>query len=406
MVIPIRRTNNSTHPLNSEVRMGTTIQAALADVFPFLGNPHAEAAPDVGEHTYIPPAKLIEILEPVASMVGSSRISPDEAFHAIAGDLDDPVAREVCLSIARDIRRGIALSDAMSRFPRTFTSEVTAIVAVGAEGGMIAESLNEVATHLADDTKLWASVAKAARYPIFVLISFVGTLLATLTLVIPKEEGTFTDLMDKAPELMPAPTKILLWMSQAYRAHWISLSLIMIGAVVALMRYLKSYQGKQVLHRLLLVLPLTKHVTVGVIRARFLRHAARLIRSKKSSADAFALAARSITIDELAERYQELGPLIQEGLGVTEVLRESELFPRRILTYAQAGEQSGSLSEMLEKAARHETDEADKMLSKLLDVLPHYLLVAVAALVISLVYAQYAGIFAVNRYYQTIALHS
>lgn len=387
--------------------MGTTIPTALAGAFPFLDARRTEEAADVGEHTYIPPAKLVEVLEPVASMVASSRISPDEAFDSIAESvaLDNPEASALCAALAQDVREGFTLADAMARFPRTFSPEVVAMVAVGAEAGMMAEALSEVSAHLAEDTELWESVAKAARYPIFVLIVFVGTLLATLTVIVPKEEATFNDLMEKAPDLMPIGTKVLLWMSQGYRAHWAIASAVFVMIVVALTRYIRSYEGRQMLNRLLLTLPTTKHVTLSVVRARFLRHAGRLIRSKKPSAEAFSLAARSIPIEELVEPYQEIGKRVQEGFSVTEVLRDSELFPGRVITYTKAGEQSGYMAEMLDKAARHETRDANRALAKLLAALPNYMLLVVSIFVVALVYAQYAGIFAVNRYYQALAMH-
>ncbi|MGI8547397.1 MAG: type II secretion system F family protein [Gemmatimonadaceae bacterium] len=385
--------------------MGSSIQTAFAGAFPFVGAHDSDGPVDIGEHTYISPAKLVELLEPAASMVASSRISPDEAFHSVAQSLENPVEREVCLAIAQDIREGFTLPGAMARFPRTFSSEIIAMVSVGAEAGMMAEALNEIAAHLTEDTKLWESVAKAARYPIFVIIAFALTLLATITAVIPKEEATFADLMEKAPELMPMGTRVLLWMSQTYRAHWIIISAVFGVGMFSLIRYMKSYEGKQMLNKLLLTLPVTKSVTLSVIRARFLRHAGRLIRSKKSSAEAFSLAARSVPIQELAERYEEIGPRIQEGAGVTEALRDSDLFPGRVTTYAQAGERSGFLPDLLEKAALHETREANKALEKLLAALPNYMLLLVSVFVVALVYAQYAGIFAVNRYYQTLAMH-
>jgi general secretion pathway protein F len=382
-----------------------SLQSAIIGVFPFGESRNQDEQVEVGEFTYIPPSRLVEILEPAASMVGSSRISPDEAFDSVAASLEDPISREVCFTLARDIRDGVALADAMGRFPRTFSPEVTAMIAVGAEGGAMAEALNEVAAHLTEDTELWESVAKAARYPMFVLVAFFATLLATITAVIPKEEATFSDLMEKAPDLMPVGTRVLLWMSQEYRAHWIIVSAAFAVLTIGLIRYIKSYEGKQMLNKMLLTIPVTKRVTLSVIRARFLRHAGRLMRSKKPSSEAFLLAARSVPIEELAERYQEIGPRIQEGFSVTEVLRDSELFPGRVITYAGAGERSGFMADMLEKAARHETRQADKALAKLLAALPNYMLLFVSIFVVALVYAQYAGIFAVNRYYQTLAMH-
>jgi len=135
--------------------------------------------------------------------------------------------------------------------------------------------MERMATHYEKEFKVNNKVKSAMVYP--AVLSVVATLVVVflLTFVMP----TFLSMFEGSGVPLPAPTRLLLAISNSFRNFWYVYALVILGAVYLFKRYTSTTEGRRVVDRYKLRLPLYKGLTRKVISARFCRTLSTLLAS-------------------------------------------------------------------------------------------------------------------------------
>ncbi len=111
--------------------------------------------------------------------------------------------------VADDIEGGSTLSEALSRYPRTFDRLFVSMVAAGETGGVLDLILARVADFMEKTQKLKSRVKSALVYPLVVLTAAFCILLLLMKYVIPQFKTVLSEMTDKQ---LPKITQIVMGM--------------------------------------------------------------------------------------------------------------------------------------------------------------------------------------------------
>src|SRR3954452_19675682 len=175
----------------------------------------------------------------------------------------------------KDVEAGAELADEMRKHPKTFDPLFTNMIAAGEAGGILDTILKRLATYIEKSVKLAGQVKSAMIYPIAVIVIAGGVVGVILWKVIP----TFANLFAGLGAELPLPTRPGIAMSNGLVSYFP----IIFGALGAVAygfnRYYATDNGRHVIDRIVLKMPVLGDIMRKISVARFCRTLASLISS-------------------------------------------------------------------------------------------------------------------------------
>ena len=349
-----------------------------------------------------PRAREVAVAVRVVATLVEARIPLVEALEAGARQSAGRLRRALT-SVAGRVRRGAALSaafraaDAAERRP-VFGPLFVTVARVGEAGGALGPALSRLATELERRDALARRVRMAAAYPAVVLLIAAGATAFLLAFVVPTFEALFAEF-DAA---LPAPTRAVLWASSALREstpYVVVVALLFAAAGRwATTKSSVAARAHWLWEGALLQLPVLGRLSRSARAARFSRALGTLVSAGVPLADALDAAGaatgspRGVVGARAARRALERGARPAAALQ-TGSNRAGGLLPPAAMALVEAGDRSGTLGDMLERAALHEESEAEGLADTLAGVLEPVLIAVVGILVGALLVALYLPMF-------------
>ena len=297
--------------------------------------------------------------------------------------------RVVLADVEEKIKSGVPLSEsfeAQGIFPRIYTASILA----GERSGALDEVLARFVDYLKRSVGVSRKLRGALAYPAFLLIA--ATLMVSfLTFyIVPRMSDLFRGLRANRP--LPTITLVVLAISKSIASNfWWIAPVALIGGL-ALYIWLRTENGRLVLHKLLLRVPIGGKLIRNMATAQLSRSISTLLSGGITVPDSWEIASQAITNLELRRRSQTVLPMIREGRGFTESLEKANWLPELALDMVGIGEKSGSLREMLDEVAMFYDAEAEVRLEQLTTLLEPLILVFMAGIVVVILLAIYLPI--------------
>jgi general secretion pathway protein F len=150
-------------------------------------------------------------------------------------------------------------------------------------------------------------------------------------------------------------------------------------------------------HVLLLRLPWLGSLIRGVNTSRFASTLAILVGGGVPLLSALGSGARVVTNTVMREAVERAIGRVREGASLARSLGESRAFPPLLVHLVASGEASGKLEQMLERAARLETQALERRLAVFLTVLEPVMILLMGGMVLMIVLAILLPIIEINQ---------
>src|SRR5262249_35837461 len=195
----------------------------------------------------------------------------------ILGDQSDSKRlRGVATEVARAVAGGSTLAASLRMHGRAFDDLYTHMVEVGEAGGILDVVLQRLAVYIEKAASLKRKVKSALVYPCGILGVALLVIVFMLAFVIP----TFAAMFREMGAELPLPTRLVIGMSSFARSYlWLCVLVAAAGGVVALRSYRRTEQGRALVDRVLLALPVFGLIIRKVAVARFTRTLGTLVQS-------------------------------------------------------------------------------------------------------------------------------
>jgi type IV pilus assembly protein PilC len=312
-----------------------------------------------------------------------------QALTILAEQTDNKALAEVTKKVVFDVESGNTVADALSKHPRAFTNLYVNMVAAGEAGGILDTILMRLATFLEKNDALVRKVKGAMIYPT-VIMSVAGIAVVVLLIfVIPVFAGMFAS----GGMALPLPTRIVIGASGFLKAYWWVIGAIGISGGYLGKKYYATSNGKLVIDRFMLRVPVLGDVLRKSAVSRFTRTLGTLISSGVSILEGLEITAKTAGNRVIQDAIMQSRSSIAGGDTIAQPLQKSKVFPPMVISMIAVGEQTGGLDEMLSKIADFYDEEVDAAVSNLLSLLEPIMIVFLGVVVGGMVVAMYLPIF-------------
>jgi general secretion pathway protein F len=291
--------------------------------------------------------------------------------------VDDPESRGILLGIQDSVREGASLARAIETRSGTFPDLYAAMVRAGEESGTLALSLSRLADHLEGQARTKGRIRSALTYPLLMILVASLVVIFLLTFVVPKIVGIFAHL----GKALPLPTRILIAVTDALSAGWWVLLLATAAATLLLRKHLATERGKRSRDALLLQLPLTGRLAFLDAMSRFSRTLSTLVSGGITVDRALRIVAPVVGNAVIAEQVAAAADRVLEGTTLANALRPHPEIPPSLVQMIAVGEESGTLGEMLSRAADAMDEEMNARLGRLLSLLEPLIILVMGGVV-------------------------
>ena len=290
------------------------------------------------------------------------------------------------IGLRERVSAGSNLSRALEAHPAIFPDFYVNMVAAGEQSGKLDMVLSRVADFLEKQAIIRGKIQAAMTYPIFMAFVGVGVLSFLFTFVVPK----IVKIFENTKSALPFITVILIFLSNIFVNYWWVIMILAIALFFGMRWLMEKHQP--MLDGLKLKVPggLMQNLYFG----RFSRTLGFLLEGGLPMIKALELAARSVGNSVLQEKIMSAAKKVIEGARLSSAL---EGFPSILLQLISTGEKSGTLGEMLNKAANSYEEEFERKVQKSLSLLEPVMILLMGLIVGFIVFAVLLPMFQLNQ---------
>ena len=267
---------------------------------------------------------------------------------------ENPMLAEVITSIRRDVETGNPLYQSLERFPKVFPSIYVHMVEAGEAGGQLETVLERLAEYFEREFMLRKKIIGALAYPLVIAVVAVVAVVLVMVLIMP----TFVKMFMDAGIELPAPTKILIAVSNFLGAYWYVLLLLVVAAGTGFHFYRKTSQGRMTIDQFLYRMKIIGPVVQKTVVARFTRLLATLLDSGVLITTSLEIVERAVANAVIASSVAKARLNLTKGSGLANPLADTGVYPAMVTQMIAVGEETGELSTMLNEIADFYEKEA------------------------------------------------
>ncbi|MEW6207860.1 MAG: type II secretion system F family protein [Acidobacteriota bacterium] len=315
-----------------------------------------------------------------------------QCLEILGQQQDNKAFQKVIFQTRADVEAGMTLADAMARHPRVFEPLYTNMVAAGETGGILDIILQRLSTYLEKMVKLKSDVKSALVYPVAVIIISIIVISVIMIVVIPAFKNIFEGLLGPG-ERLPWLTEFVVDMSRIMASYWWLVAICCVMAFFGAKAWYKTEQGRRMMDKLVLKLPIFGVIMQKIAIARFSRTLSTLLSSGVPILESLEITAKTSGNVIVGEAIMRIRIGIEQGQTIVEPLRASNVFPVMVSQMIGVGEQTGALDAMLSKIADFYEQEVDTAIANLLALMEPAMIMFLGVTIGTIVIAMYLPLF-------------
>lgn len=313
-----------------------------------------------------------------------------QAFEIVARGHSNPSMTQMLMDVRADVEQGSSLAKSFAKYPKYFDRFYCNLVAAGEAGGVLESLLDKLAIYKEKTQAIKKKVKTALTYPIAIVVVAITLIFVMMIFVLP----AFKEVYSGMGAELPALTQMVMNLSDFFVEYgWMMIIAMIVGAFGLYKWYEKSPALQKRVDAMMLRLPIFGSIVRKATIARWARTTSTLFAAGVPLVevlDSVAGASGNILYEEATH---DIRAKVTQGLSLTSSMQATELFPNMVLQMAAIGEESGSLDDMLNKAAEFYEDEVDNAVSQLSSLMEPIIMVVLGSLIGVLLVAMYLPLF-------------
>jgi type IV pilus assembly protein PilC len=317
-----------------------------------------------------------------------------QAFDIVGKGHSNPSVARLMSEVRSDVESGSSLSQAFAKRPAHFDLLYVNLIRAGEQAGILDTILDRLATYKEKILAIKSKIKSALFYPTsIIVVAFVITAIIML-FVIP----AFKELFSSFGADLPAPTLLVIAMSDFFVAYWYAIFGTLIGSVFFFFfSWKRSKKMQFAMDRLFLKVPVFGEIVRKATMARWARTLATMFAAGVPLVEALDSVAGAAGNQVYFLATKKIQQEIATGTSLTVAMQNSGVFPNMVLQMTAIGEEAGSLDAMLSKIADFYEQEVDDAVAALSSLMEPMIMVVLGVLIGGLVIAMYLPIFKLGQ---------
>ena len=313
----------------------------------------------------------------------------ENALQILKKGTSNPFMNKLIQSIQTDVKTGLMLTQALSKYPAYFNSLFCNMIHAGEQSGSLDMVLLKMADYKENMTDIRKKINKAMAYPFAVIVIAMLVTAGLLTCVIPQFDALFKSFDAELPLL----TRYIIHLSFFFKSWW---SVMMFMFTVLVYGGFYAYKHRpavsKITHQFLLRIPIMGTIIQKSAISRFTRTLSITVAAGLPLTEALT-SVTGVTGNLLyAQATFKIKADISQGQSLTDAINNTQLFPDMVIQLISIGEESGTLEHMLRKIAEIYEKDVDTAIHTFSDLLEPVIMTILGLLIGGLVVAMYLPI--------------
>jgi type IV pilus assembly protein PilC len=332
-----------------------------------------------------------------ASMT-SSGLTLLRSLGILEEQTEKPKLKEAIAKVHADVQGGKTLSMSMAAQPDHFPLLMVNMIRAGETGGFLDDALARLALMYESDANLRAKIKSAMTYPVIVLLFSLLLGTGVIIFIVPVFEKMFKQLGGN----LPLPTQIMVTLS--HNMPWI-LPIMIVTIVGGSKTYRWAIKTKpdfrlkidQLKLRLPVFGPLFKKLAIS----RWARNLGTLLAVGVPIIQALEVVGGTSGNAVISAAMDDVRDTVRTGGQMSTTLEKHPLFPSMVTQMMQVGEETGQITEMLDKLADYYDKEVETATESLTSAMEPLLVVLLGAVIGVMVICLYLPMFSIYKHIQS-----
>jgi type IV pilus assembly protein PilC len=313
-----------------------------------------------------------------------------QAFDIVGRGSTNPKLTRLLNDIRTDVETGTSLSSAFRKHPLYFDALYCNLVEAGEAAGILETLLDRLATY----QEKTLAIKSALIYPVAVLVVAFVVVAVIMIFVIP----AFKDVFSSFGADLPAPTLLVIAMSEVFVAYWWLIFGVLIGGTYFFFEsWKRSEKMQKTMDRLLLKVPVFGDLVYKSAVARWTRTLATMFAAGVPLVEALDSVGGASGNAVFAEATEKIQKDVSTGSSLTMSMQTTGIFPNMVLQMCSIGEESGSIDHMLNKSAEFYEEEVDEAVKGLSSLMEPIIIVVLGTIIGGIVVSMYLPIFKLGQ---------
>jgi type IV pilus assembly protein PilC len=290
----------------------------------------------------------------------------------------NPKFAKIVGEIARSVEGGQSLGDTLAKYPHVFAPIFVNMVRVGELSGNLDQNLNYLSEQLKRDYDLVSKARSAMTYPIVVMVALAIVGFLMFTFVLPKLTATFKEFNTQ----LPLMTRIVIGVVDVFAKYGIFILLFIVFLAAAFVYWRKTESGRNIIHKIVLYLPVFSQIVIKINLARFVRVFSSLLKSGMSIVEALEVSSHVVGNVYYQRTIADAASKVKIGSPVASAFKKQpRLFTNMVIQMMEVGEESGTTDQVLEEVANFYESEVDQTMKNLSSIIEPLIMMVIGAIV-------------------------
>jgi len=295
-----------------------------------------------------------------------------QALRSVNEQTTSKPLKVILNEVIGSLEGGGTLSAALAKHPKVFNQVYISMIAAGETSGTLDKALDRLAIQQEKDADLVSKVRGALTYPlvvIFVMIAVVGFMIVK---VLPQVKSIYEGFDNVQ---LPLITRILLAISDFTIHFWwvVLIVLALLGFFGT--RYARTGPGKEVVDKFKMRMPPLGPLFMKMYMARFARTGSTLVASGVPLLQMLQITGDAVNNVHVKRSIDKAAEKVRGGKSLADAIGTDPNFLPLVPSMLKIGEQSGSMEEMLAKAADYYEKEVDNQVATISSIIEPVMMV-------------------------------
>jgi|GraSoiStandDraft_4_1057263.scaffolds.fasta_scaffold229448_2 type IV pilus assembly protein PilC len=323
-----------------------------------------------------------------ATMINSG-LSMLRSLSILAEQTENKELARVLGEVAKDVETGVALSASLAKHPDAFPPLMVNMCRAGEVGGFLDAVLLQVAENYEAEVRLRGKIKSAMTYPTVVFIMAILACVGMLLFIVP----TFAKMFDGLGGQLPAPTRVLIFLSDVLKTYAPVIVVLLIVAAVVWKKIKRKERVRNFVDPLKLKIPVFGTLFQKIAIARFARNLGTMMHSGVPILQSLEIVSATTGSKVLEWAIKDVQDSVRNGETLAGPLANHPVFPPMVVQMMSVGEDTGALDTMLHKIAEFYDQDVEATTESLTALIEPLMIAFLGAVIGSMIIALYMPIF-------------
>lgn len=320
--------------------------------------------------------QLVAFTRQLATMV-SAGLPLAQALRTLEVQSESAKLREAIGEMIRDVEGGSPFSVSLAKHPKIFSNVYINLVRVGEASGKLDVVLLNLADAVERSFEFKSKIRSAMVYPVMIMCAMVAVFGFLFVFVVPQ----LAEVYESFDAELPLQTRLVIAISELITQRGWLFALILASLYLSFHQFKKTRQGKIILAKFVLRLPVIGRLKKNIEVTEFTRTLGLLVQSGVPILQSLEISCESMSNILYIEGVRAAAKQVERGVSISAALANTTSFPPMLTQMVSVGEHTGKLDEVLKRLSDFLQRETDTAVDGLATALEPIILIALGAMV-------------------------